>query len=317
MKAGTGLSEVDRVEILTLQDNYIDITASDNSAIISRARKLMDGAIGNSIQAEHGFSAIVRTTKGNETKTMLFDFGYSENGAAHNARILNEAMKEVEVMALSHGHFDHFGGFESLVGMIGRKGIKLIVHPGVFKQHRYIKVGADHNVDIPGFDREMVEKAGVTLVETEVPLCLLDGNVLFLGEIERKTEFEKGMPNAYFKEGGVEKWDPIEDDTSIAVNLKGKGLVVLSGCAHSGIVNTVNYARSITGIDKVHAVMGGFHLSGPLFEPIIGRTIEEIKKIDPAYIIPCHCTGRNASICIEREMPDRFILNMSGTKLTF
>lgn len=317
MKVATGLNEVDRVEILTLQDNYIDITASDNSAIISRAAKLMDGAIGNSILAEHGFSAIVRTTKGSETKTMLFDFGYSQNGAAHNARILNAAMKEVEVMVLSHGHFDHFGGFESLVGMIDGKGITLIVHPGVFRQPRYIKIGADHNVYLPGFDRERVEKAGVTLVETEGPFCLLDGNVLFLGEIERKTEFEKGMPNACFKEGGVEKRDPIEDDTSIAVNLKGKGLVVLSGCAHSGIVNTVNYAGSITGIDKVHAVMGGFHLSGPLFEPIIGRTIEEIKKIDPAYIIPCHCTGRNASICIEREMPDRFILNMSGTKLTF
>ncbi len=317
MKAVTGLNEVDKIEILTLQDNYIDITATDNSAIVTRAMKLMDGAIGNSIQAEHGFSAIVRTTKDNETKTMLFDFGYSENGAAHNARILNAAMKEVEAMALSHGHFDHFGGFESLVGMIGRNGIELIVHPGVFKQPRYIKIGADLNVYLPRFTRKRVGEAGVTLVETERPCCLLDGDALFLGEIERKTEFEKGMPNAFFQEGSTEKWDPMEDDTSIAVNLRGRGLVILSGCAHSGIVNTVNYARNITGIDKVHAVMGGFHLSGPLFEPIIGRTIEEIKKINPTYIIPCHCTGRNASICIEREMPDRFILNMSGTKLTF
>jgi len=101
------------------------------------------------------------------------------------------------------------------------------------------------------------------------------------------------------------------------MNVKGKGLVVLSGCSHSGIINTVTYAKKITGIEKVHAVMGGFHLSGPLFEPIIEATTEAMKEIAPNYIIPCHCTGRNAIMHIEKEMPDRFILNMSGTKLTF
>jgi len=101
------------------------------------------------------------------------------------------------------------------------------------------------------------------------------------------------------------------------VNIRGKGLVVLSGCAHSGIINSVNYAKTVTGVDKVYAVMGGFHLGGPLFEPIIGRTTEELKKIDPTYVIPCHCTGRNAIMHMEKEMPDQFIFNMSGTKLTF
>jgi len=315
--AGIGLNEVDRVEILTLQDNYIDITASDNNDIISRARKLLHGAVRKSARAEHGFSTVVKTTRNGKTKTMLFDFGFSEDGAAHNARILNVAMREVEAMVLSHGHYDHFGGLESLVQMIGRKGVKLVVHPGVFRHPRYIKISADLNMDLPEFTRERVEKAGITLVETKEPLCLLGGNVLFLGEIERKTGFERGMPNAYFKEDGVEKWDPIEDDSSIAMNLRGKGLVILSGCAHSGIINSVNYAKTVTGIDKVYAVMGGFHLGGPLFESIIGRTTEELKKINPAYVIPCHCTGRNASVHIEKEMPDQFILNMSGTKLTF
>ena len=125
------------------------------------------------------------------------------------------------------------------------------------------------------------------------------------------------MAVAYFQENGVEKWDPLEDDTSIVMNLKGKGLIVLSGCAHSGIVNTVHHAIDVTGVDKIHAVIGGFHLSGPGFEPIIGRTTEELKKLEPAYIIPTHCTGRKAIMYIEKEMPDRFMLNMSGTKLTF
>ena len=101
------------------------------------------------------------------------------------------------------------------------------------------------------------------------------------------------------------------------MHLKGKGLVVLSGCAHAGIVNTVNYAREVTGIDKVHTVMGGFHLSGVLFEGIIDRTVAEMKKINPDFIIPCHCTGRKAIMEFEKAMPGKFILNMSGTKMTF
>ena len=315
--ASIGLNEVDRVEILTLQDNYIDITAGDNSEVILRASPLADGEIKNSIQAEHGFSAIVKTTKGDQTRTLLFDFGFSDTGAAYNARTLKVNMAEVEGMALSHGHMDHFGGFDELVKMIGKKGIELVVHPGAFKYPRHLKYGSTIKAYFPRFTRERVEKAGVKLVETKEPYSLLDGDALFLGEIERKTDFEKGFPIAYFEEDGVEKWDPIEDDTSIVVNIRGKGLVVLSGCAHSGIINSVNYARAVTGIDKVYAVMGGFHLGGPLFEPIIGRTTEELKKIDPTYVIPCHCTGRNAVMYMEKEMPDQFIFNMSGTKLTF
>jgi 7,8-dihydropterin-6-yl-methyl-4-(beta-D-ribofuranosyl)aminobenzene 5'-phosphate synthase len=101
------------------------------------------------------------------------------------------------------------------------------------------------------------------------------------------------------------------------MNVKGKGLVIVSGCAHAGIVNTLIYAMNVTGIKKVYAVMGGFHLSGPLFEPIIDRTTEELRKINPTYIVPTHCTGRKAIANIEKEMPSQFILNMSGTKLTF
>lgn len=125
------------------------------------------------------------------------------------------------------------------------------------------------------------------------------------------------MPEAYFEENGEEQWDPIEDDSALVANLREKGLVVISGCAHSGIVNTVNYAKTVTGVDRVHAVMGGFHLTGPAFSEIIEPTTEALKGIDPDYIVPTHCTGRNAVMHIEREMPDRFLLNMAGTKIVF
>ena len=151
----------------------------------------------------------------------------------------------------------------------------------------------------------------------QTPCPLLGDTLLFLGEVPKRTEFEKGMLKARYEEGGTEKFDPIEDDSAIVAHVKGKGLVVLSGCAHSGIVNTVAYAREVTGIDPVFAVMGGFHLTGADFEPIIGRTTEALKAFNPRHIVPTHCTGRKASMHIEREMPEEFLLNMSGTKMVF
>jgi len=315
--ASTKLNAVDKIEILTLQDNYIEMTAMDNNAVITRAMPLKDGEIRASILAEHGYSALVKTTMGDKTKTMLFDFGFSENGAAQNAATLGVDMTEVEAVALSHGHSDHTGGMEKLTAMIGKRDIPFVVHPSAFKSPRYLKLGEEFKINFPKLTREMVKQAGLSVVESDKPYPLLNNTVLFLGEIPKQTDFEKGWPIVHCQKDGKEVWDAIEDDTSIVMNLKDKGLVILSGCAHAGIVNTVRYAMTVTGIDKVHVVMGGFHLSGPFFEPIIDRTTEELKKINPAFIIPTHCTGRKAIMVMEKQMPDQFILNMAGTKLTF
>ena len=180
-----------------------------------------------------------------------------------------------------------------------------------------IKRREDFKIFFPLLTRDQIQSSGLELVESSEPYSLFDDRILFLGEIPRKTEFEQGLPNAFYEEDGEEKKDNMEDDTGIIMNLKGKGLVVLSGCAHAGIINTINYAREITGIDKIHVAMGGFHLSGPQFEPVIQPTTESLKAIGPDYVIPTHCTGRNAINYIEKEMPDRFLLNMVGTKLTF
>jgi len=317
MMAMHKVNECDKIEILTLQDNYIEITAGDNSEIITRAAPVREGSISQSILAEHGYCAVVKTTTGKEVRTLLFDFGFSEEGAAYNAKALGVDMRQVEAAALSHGHSDHTGGIAKLGAMIGKKDVPIAVHPGAFKSPRYIKLGEELKIYFPKLTRESLDEAGFKIIETKAPYTLLDGDVLFLGEIPKLTDFEKGWALVHYQENGAEKWDPIEDDTSVVMNLKGKGLVILSGCAHAGIVNTVGYAIEQTGVKNVHAVMGGFHLSGPAFEPIIGRTTEELKKINPAYVIPVHCTGRKAIMHMEKEMPQQFILNMSGTKLTF
>jgi len=315
--ATQNVKPVDRIEILTLQDNYIDMMAFDNNAIVTRAIPLKEGFFRQSILSEHGFSAVVRTMGEEKTNTLLFDFGFSEEGAACNAQTLGVDLSLVDAVVLSHGHNDHTTGFDKLAAMIGTRNIPFVVHPVVFRSPRYLKMPGDMKIHFSPLEREKIAASGLKLVESTAPYLLLNETVLFLGEIPRKTDFEKGLPIAHYQEKGIEKWDPIEDDTSVVMHLKGRGLVVLSGCAHAGIVNTVHYAKKITGIDKVHVIMGGFHLSGKLFEGIIDRTIDELKKIDPDYLIPCHCTGRKAVMEIEKAMPEKFILNMAGTKMSF
>ncbi len=311
------LNEVDKVEILTLQDNFVDVAAFDGTEIVQRALPVKDGEIKNSILAEHGFSAMVTVTVDEMPHSLLFDFGFSEHGAAHNADALGLDLTVVEAMVLSHGHMDHFGGLEQLATRIGKKNIELVLHPTAVRASRYIKVSEGIKIGLPALKRERFKTAGISLVETADPYMLLNESILFLGEIPKLTEFEKGFPRMFYDENGEVKWDPIEEDSAIVANVKGKGLIILSGCAHSGIVNTVKYAREVTRVSKVFAIMGGFHLTGADFEPIIEPTTDELKAVNPQHIIPTHCTGRKAVMHLEKEMPDQFLLNMSGTKMVF
>jgi len=311
------LNELDKLEIMTLQDNYIDVAAFDGTEVVQRAMPLKDGEIKNSILAEHGFSAVVTATVDGAARSILFDFGFSPQGAAFNADALGLDLSSIEAMVLSHGHMDHFGGLPALVEKVGKAGVELVLHPQAFRKPRYLKLSETVKVNLPALSREKIADARIAVVESEKPRPLLDGRLLFLGEIPKRTDFEKGFPRMFYDEGGQSKWDPIEDDTAVAALVKGKGLVVLSGCAHSGIINTVKYAREVTGIDKIYAVMGGFHLTGADFEPVIEPTAEALKALDPTYIVPTHCTGRKAVMHLEKEMPDKFLLNMSGTKMVF
>ena len=310
------LKEVDQVEIHTLADNYNDLLSMDSSEKLVRAMPVKDLEIKGCILAEHGFSSLVKTTLGEETHEIFFDFGYSEVAVAYNIAMLGMDLSGVEASVLSHGHMDHFGGLLPVVESIPNKPLPLYVHPTAFRPNRYLKVG-EVRIKFPPARRDEWKEAGVEVKESAGPVLIANDTVLFLGEVERLTDFEKGMPNTYYEDESGEHWDPIEEDTAIVMHLRGKGLVVLSGCSHAGIVNTVAYARKVTGVDEVHAVMGGFHLTGPAFEAIIDKTIAGLQAFDPDCVIPAHCTGRKAVMAFEAAMPDQFMLNMSGTRFIF
>jgi 7,8-dihydropterin-6-yl-methyl-4-(beta-D-ribofuranosyl)aminobenzene 5'-phosphate synthase len=136
------------------------------------------------------------------------------------------------------------------------------------------------------------------------------------GYVKRTTDFEKGMPNVFAQRNGKTERDEIKDDQSLIINLRGKGLVIVSGCSHSGIINTVRYAQEITGIGDVYAITGGFHLSGPFFESVIEDTVNEIKRLSPQVLVPMHCTGWVATIRFFKEFSSSFVLNSVGSKIT-
>ena len=147
------------------------------------------------------------------------------------------------------------------------------------------------------------------------PSFLLEGSLLITGEVDRTTEFEKGMPIHQALRGGDWEPDPlILDDQAAVLHVRDKGLVVLTGCGHAGIVNIVRYAKKLTGIDEVYAVIGGFHLTGGLFEPIIPQTIAALVAESPAIVVPAHCTGWKAVHRLASELPDAFVPNSVGTR---
>jgi 7,8-dihydropterin-6-yl-methyl-4-(beta-D-ribofuranosyl)aminobenzene 5'-phosphate synthase len=153
------------------------------------------------------------------------------------------------------------------------------------------------------------------VIEDRQPSFLLDGRLLVTGEVDRSTDFERGMPTHQAWRDGDWRPDPlIHDDQAVLLHVRDKGLVVLTGCGHAGIVNIVRHAKRLTGIDQVYAVLGGFHLSGPAFEPIIGPTVAALAAEDPALVVPAHCTGWKAQHALAAGLPAAFRPNAVGSR---
>jgi 7,8-dihydropterin-6-yl-methyl-4-(beta-D-ribofuranosyl)aminobenzene 5'-phosphate synthase len=265
--------------------------------------------------AEPGFSALVRFEKAGRTRTLLFDTGVSPGGMVENMRRLGIAPGDVEVVVLSHGHWDHVTGMEGLVGALGRAELPVMIHPEFWSRRRICFPGLEP-AELPATSRPALEGMGFAIIEERQPSFLLDGAALITGEVDRTTEFETGFKGHEAWRNGDWGPDPlILDDQALVLAIADRGLVILSGCGHAGIVNTVRYARKLTGIDAVAAIVGGFHLSGPMFERIIEPTVTALADLSPSLLVPAHCTGWKAVHRIAQRFPDAFVMSTVGTTI--
>lgn len=318
------LEPVDSVTVTTLVDNVTDMLAQDTGP--ARRLSIADGGtrVGSplfeggwaieGLVGEHGFSALVTVTKGTSTHHLLFDAGLSPHALATNMRILGVIPGDIETIVLSHGHFDHTAGLGGFVREVGRTSVPVIIHPEFWSRRRLVIQGKEP-VELPTASRRALEETGFTIVEDRQPSFLLDDSVLITGEVDRTSGFEPGFPPQQAWRDG--RWEPdplVLDDQALIMNVRGKGLVVLTGCGHAGIINITRYAKRLTGIEKVHAVMGGFHLGGPLFEPLIPRVCAELETVEPDVIVPAHCTGWAAQRALAEHFPAAFIQNTVGTR---
>jgi 7,8-dihydropterin-6-yl-methyl-4-(beta-D-ribofuranosyl)aminobenzene 5'-phosphate synthase len=318
-KQQSKVKQTDAVEIISLVDNCVDFLSAVDKHEAQSFRQWTRKRYGREWVrthtqlpcAEHGFSMFIRVFSGGKANSFLFDTGGSLERIVENAQRMGIKLSEVECIVLSHGHYDHFGGLIATVKAINKPDLPIIVHEHMFLTRgiAYSNGTIRKNPEFPA--QSQLHPARI--VCTKKPYLIADGMVCVTGEIPRKTSFETGYAQHKAFVNGSWQPDPlIMDERAIAINLKRKGLLILSGCAHPGIINTLNYAQQITGLEKVYAVMGGFHLTGKEFEKRIQPTIKELQRISPKLIVPSHCTGWKAMCTIAKTLPEAFVWNSVG-----
>jgi 7,8-dihydropterin-6-yl-methyl-4-(beta-D-ribofuranosyl)aminobenzene 5'-phosphate synthase len=313
------IPEVEKATVTVITDNYYDFTRP-NYKIAKRLHTAFtfppDSPVWNTtLHAEHGLAYHIETVVDGQPHSFLFDYGTDFQGVKSNMELLNIDFKKLEALGLSHDHFDHQVALVELLKSkreLIRAGIPFYVGEQTFVG-TFWKWPDGRVISLAALRREDIESLGfVKIVEVKDPTPIVPGAYL-TGRIEQVTEYEKIPPGFVAKRGDKFEQEHFIGEQAVVLNAKGKGLIVLSGCAHRGIVNAVKHAQKMTGIEKVYAVMGGFHLTGAKPE-LIQKTIADIKAVNPEYIVPTHCTGFEAISAFAREMPNQFILNTAGTK---
>ena len=253
---------------------------------------------------QHGVSFLLEGTKGENTRRILVDVGQNSPALLSNMRMMNICPSIIDAIVLTHCHYDHTQGIVAMLKEIGKRDIPAIAHPDVFRTHFVIQPHLRQVGVVQGDSREEIEKAGGRLFLTKDPLEIMPG-IMTTGEVKRRTDFEEvGIELKTIQDGRI-KDDHMLDDTSVIANVEGKGLVILTGCSHAGIVNIVRYATELTGCDQIEGVVGGLHLvDAP--DARIKRTVEELCKLNPKWMCAGHCTGFKAQVELYLGLGERF-----------
>ena len=313
------LQSVDKLQIQVLVDNTTDNLSSVPENVTHEMAYLRKNGM-KELSGEciccgaHGLSLLLTTTQGNTKHSLLFDAGPEGEVFQRNVNKLQANIGAVEAVVLSHGHWDHAGGFLKALDLIKNQTNKDIVfhlNPGMFYQRA---TKSPHNGEIHPFkkvpDIQELEKKGATVVNSNASRLLLDDMFYLSGEIPRVTEYEKGFPE-HVRQLPNGEWeaDPlIMDERFLVINVRDKGLVVFSACSHAGIINVLKHAQQLFPNIPLYAVMGGFHLSGHSVEKIIPQTIKDMQQFNLKMIIPAHCTGWRAVSALDNMFGDRVVV---------
>jgi 7,8-dihydropterin-6-yl-methyl-4-(beta-D-ribofuranosyl)aminobenzene 5'-phosphate synthase len=322
---------VDSVEVHILVDNVTDslssVPAFVETEFAGLTRRRQGGwVLGGSCLccAAHGLSCLVTVKKGGTTRTLLFDSGPEDRTFEQNSSRLGVDLGPVEAIVLSHGHWDHAGAMLRALQLIrdrnGGREVPYYAHPDMFRT-RATKVANDSMrlmEDVPSI--EALSAHGARVINTTEPQLILDGMGYVSGEIPRVTPYERGLKGQHRRTLDGTGWELDElimDERFLALNVAGKGVVVLTACSHAGVINVLEHAKTCFGQARLHAVVGGLHLTGSN-EKIIPETVAALRGFDLAVIAAGHCTGWRAISALANAFGDSTLVPLAvGKRITF
>ena len=325
--------EVERLAVRVVTDSYHLAIAPNLKVGGVEVQRFGMPPAGKSLHGEFGLAIHLESTRGNETRNMLLDFGFTSETLNNNLSMLGITPASLDALILSHGHFDHFGG---LIGFLQQ-------HRGTLRAALPLYLGGEEcfctrewTIGTPqnfgSLDRKALAEAQIKVVFADMP-SVVAGHAFTTGQIALAT-FEKVLAPTRMTVGTQDGIgchpdklpeakrtarvvpDDFAHELSTCFNVKGRGLVVLTSCGHRGVVNSVKRAIDISGVKKVHAVVGGMHLA-PHKEEYVRETVVALKELNPDCVIPMHCSGELFIDLVQREMPDKLIRSYTGSRYIF
>jgi 7,8-dihydropterin-6-yl-methyl-4-(beta-D-ribofuranosyl)aminobenzene 5'-phosphate synthase len=327
---------VDRLVMTCAVDNIYDIFAKGGrlDTITVQRTPLTRG---HSLLAEHGLAYHLESARGGERREVLLDFALTERNLLNNYSVLKVEPSRADALILSHGHADHYGALPDLARLAqGKLKPGLTLYAGgedTFCRRVIVTPGGP--VDGGQLDRGGLEARGLQVALSKQP-TVVAGHGFSSGQIPRLTDFEKPPAAARLAAGPMDSAcsvshfgtsqveakpgdlvpDMFQGEHATAYHVKDRGLVVITSCGHAGVINSVRQVQKATGIDKIHAVVGGFHLA-PAPDEIVAKTVDAFRQINPDYVIPMHCTGINTIMAVHQAMPKKLVMPSTGTRVVF